>query len=151
MLCFFISLWTGEYISFCAYGLLLEINSVFLHTRQLLLFSGVSKFSRMFLITAALNFLTFLMFRFSTLGWLGYWIYTHQDEVPAFLATIGYIGLFLLNGLNIGLLRRLYMSDAKFLFKRTEQMKKSGKDRQSHDIFWPADKNSAGGICSGGN
>jgi len=73
-------------------ALLVEVNSVFLHARQLLIVSGQPRSCPEYRLTALLNVATFLVFRIAVLGWMTRWLVLHSHVVPAFAYTLGCIG-----------------------------------------------------------
>ena len=79
-----------------AYGglsLMVEVNSIFLHTRQLFIISGEPKSSLRYRTNALLNISTFLTFRILLLGWMTRWLTVNRDRIPLIIFTIGSVGL----------------------------------------------------------
>ena len=73
---FAITLFTGKFLGVVVFGLLMECNSVFLHTRSLLNLYGVSKKQPSFRIVALLNMVTLIVFRMAVSLYLTYWLVT---------------------------------------------------------------------------
>lgn len=96
-------------------ALLVEVNSIFLHTRQLLIIQGAPRQHSFYRLNSLLNigkrnfdermnngiqliepnYLilgTFLIFRIVTLGWMTRWLVVHRDQVPFFAYTCGSVG-----------------------------------------------------------
>ncbi|VDM43435.1 unnamed protein product [Toxocara canis] len=64
---------TGYFLGVVVCGLLMELNSIFLHSRSLLNLYGVAKTSTAFRIIALLNIITFMLFRMVVSAYLLYW------------------------------------------------------------------------------
>ncbi len=58
-ICFGISVYLGRYIGYCVISLYIELNSIFLHLRQLLLFWNVSKQETIYRINNRINICRF--------------------------------------------------------------------------------------------
>uniref|UniRef100_A0A3P8P1D7 TLC domain-containing protein n=1 Tax=Astatotilapia calliptera TaxID=8154 RepID=A0A3P8P1D7_ASTCA len=101
--CFGLAVTSRLYLGFAAVSLLVEINSVFLHLRQLLILSGrrnkpgteltAPQPSLAYSITSWLNVGTFLVFRACTLGWMSRWLARHSEHIPRYVLMMGAAGL----------------------------------------------------------
>ncbi|KAG7237390.1 hypothetical protein INR49_032435 [Caranx melampygus] len=110
-------------------SLLVEINSIFLHVRQLLLLSGrrnrprtecaAPRPSVAYRATSWLNMGTFLVFRVCTLGWMSRWLAGHSEHVPRYVLVMGTTGLSLISVMNVVLFYRLLRAD--FLLTDTQK------------------------------
>ncbi|KAL7065543.1 hypothetical protein AAHC03_04454 [Spirometra sp. Aus1] len=109
--CFGSAIVLERYVGYAIVSLLVEINSVFLHIRRLLLSLTVSRESLIFAINSSLNFTSFLTFRLGTLIWMAWWLYANRDQIPSWLTAIGTVGLSTIIPLNFGLLYHLFNSD----------------------------------------
>ncbi|XP_053187044.1 TLC domain-containing protein 2-like [Scomber japonicus] len=120
--CFSLAVTSRRYLGFAVVSLLVEINSVFLHIRQLLLLSGkrnrpgteitAPRPSVTYRMTSWLNLGTFLVFRVFTLGWMSRWLADHSDRItPRYFLLMGTAGLGLLSIMNTVLLYRLIRAD----------------------------------------
>ncbi|KAF8367828.1 hypothetical protein PRIPAC_85657 [Pristionchus pacificus] len=67
---------TGMFLGIVIFGLLMELNSVFLHSRSLLNLYGYDKKSTPFKMIALLNMVTLLFFRLGVSIYLMYWLLT---------------------------------------------------------------------------
>lgn len=65
---FFMAIVSGSYLAFGVSALLMEVNSVFLHGRRLLLFSGFCKDSLSYRVNSLFLIVTFFAFRFIALA-----------------------------------------------------------------------------------
>lgn len=92
-------------------GFLMEVNSIFLHTRSLLNYSGYSKTKLSFKMLAFINILTFILFRFIPNLYLIYFITVITNNVPwweTFACCLVSIGLLTTNTV---LFYRLLLAD----------------------------------------
>ncbi|KAJ3589843.1 hypothetical protein NHX12_010684 [Muraenolepis orangiensis] len=105
--CFSLAVSSRLYVGFAVLSLLVEINTVFLHTRQLLLLA--SRRAVAYRVTSLLNLATFLVFRVFTLGWMTHWLDGHKDQLPPFVLALGTVaGITVMNAV---LLYRLLRAD----------------------------------------
>ncbi|XP_006006165.1 TLC domain-containing protein 2 [Latimeria chalumnae] len=108
--CFGISVVLCHYVGFAVVALLVEINSIFLHLRQILLMSNCSK-TTAFRINSIINLGTYVIFRISTLAWMTRWLVINRDNIPLVTYTIGSVGMAIMTVMNIVLFYRLLHSD----------------------------------------
>ncbi|KAE9419896.1 hypothetical protein Angca_003276, partial [Angiostrongylus cantonensis] len=73
---------TRKYLGVVMFGLLMEINSVFLHTRSLMNLYGVKRKSTSFRLVALLNIITLAVFRLSVSFYLVYWAVVQIPIIP---------------------------------------------------------------------
>jgi len=111
ILCFGLAELTRLYVGFAVVALLVEVNSVFLHTRQLLIIQGFSRAHSGYRLNSLVNVGTFLIFRILTLGWMTRWLVVHRDKVPFFAYTMGSIALAVIVLMNIVLFFRILHVD----------------------------------------
>ncbi|XP_071362038.1 TLC domain-containing protein 2-like [Trachinotus anak] len=119
--CFGWAVTTRLYLGFAVVSLLVEINSVFLHIRQLLLLSGqrnrpgtettAPRPSASYMTTSWLNMGTFLVFRVCTLGWMARWLAGHSAHIPRYTLMMGTTGLGVISTMNTVLFYRLLRAD----------------------------------------
>ncbi|XP_034406390.1 TLC domain-containing protein 2-like [Cyclopterus lumpus] len=120
--CFSLSVTSRLYVGYAVVSLLVEINSVFLHIRQLLLLSGRRNMpgtdvkapprpSVTYSVTSALSLGTLLVFRVCTLAWMTRWLAAHTERVPRYALTMGTVGLSLISIMNVVLFYRLLRAD----------------------------------------
>ncbi|GAA6219841.1 TLC domain-containing protein 2-like [Lates japonicus] len=119
--CFGLAVTTRLYLGFAVMSLLVEVNSIFLHVRQLLLLSGRRNRpgsevaapcpSVAYMMTSWLNLGTFLVFRVCTLGWMARWLAGHSEQIPRYILMMGTAGLSLISTMNTVLLYRLLRAD----------------------------------------
>ncbi|XP_043910292.1 TLC domain-containing protein 2 [Protopterus annectens] len=120
IICFGISVIVYSYIGFSIVALLVEINSIFLHLRQILLMANLVK-TTIFRINSIINLGTYVIFRINTLAWMTRWLVLNRDNVPLITYTIGSVGMAIMTVMNIILFLRLLRSD---FLKSTRETKK---------------------------
>ena len=91
--CYTIGVSNDKYVAYAALSLMVEINSTFLHTRQLFIITGEAKSSLRYKCNALMNVGTFLLFRILLLGWMTRWLTVNRDQIPLAFFTVGSIGL----------------------------------------------------------
>lgn len=111
ILCFGLSVLSRLYIGYACVALLVEINSIFLHTRQLMIIQEAPRMHSAYRLNSLLNIGTFLIFRILTLGWMTRWLVVHRDQVPFFAYTTGSIGLAVIVLMSIVLFFRILHAD----------------------------------------
>ncbi|KAJ4929702.1 hypothetical protein JOQ06_018724 [Pogonophryne albipinna] len=117
--CFGLALTSRLYVGYSVVSLLIEINSAFLHIRQLLLLSGrrnrtdttTPRPSVTYSVTSWLTLATMFVFRVCTVGWMTRWLVAHSEHMPRFVLTMGATGLSLISIMNVVLLYRLIRAD----------------------------------------
>ncbi|XP_062409002.1 TLC domain-containing protein 2 [Sardina pilchardus] len=108
--CFGISVLSCRYVGFAVVALLVEINSVFLHLRQVLRMANLFK-TTAYRVNSMLNLATYMVFRIATLAWMTRWLVLNRDNVPLVSYTVGSVGLAIMTAMNIVLFYRLTHSD----------------------------------------
>ncbi|CAF1938217.1 unnamed protein product [Rotaria magnacalcarata] len=108
--CFSISVYRGQFIGYCVLSLFIEINSIFLHFRQLLIFWNISRKEKIFRINSFLNFITFIIFRFGIITYMWIWLVNNRFNIPFVFYIIGQSGLLAMTIINMYLFYRLIKS-----------------------------------------
>ncbi|KAF4528449.1 hypothetical protein B566_EDAN015851 [Ephemera danica] len=111
LLCFGLAMTTRYYLGYGLVALLVEVNSVFLHIRQLMLIQGVNKRQMIYRINSFFNVATFIVFRIVTLGWMTRWLAVHRDELSFTAFTLGSISMAVIMVMNIVLFLRVVYAD----------------------------------------
>ncbi|XP_069768841.1 TLC domain-containing protein 2 [Narcine bancroftii] len=124
IICFGISVCLYKYIGFAVVALLVEINSILLHLRQILLMANMRK-TTVFRINSIVNLGTYVIFRISTLAWMTRWLVLNRDNIPLVIYSIGTVGMAVMTVMNIVLFYRLLKSD--FLKSSREAKKEKEK------------------------
>jgi len=109
--CFGIAAHTKVYVPYAVISLIIEINSMCLHARAMLILTGWSKQSPVFRLVAVFNLVTYVFFRICVLGWMTRWLTLHRDDLPLVIFTIASIGLATIVAINILNFYRVLMSD----------------------------------------
>ena len=93
ILCYSVAVLTKQFVAFVALSLFVEINSVFLHGRQLLIITSEPRTSGRYRVNALLNILTFLIFRIFLLAYLTHWISRERHRTSFGFLVVAFIGL----------------------------------------------------------
>ncbi|XP_029956192.1 TLC domain-containing protein 2-like [Salarias fasciatus] len=119
--CFGFALRSGVCVGFAVASLLVEIHSVFLHIRQLLLLSGrtnrtgegaaARRPSLVYSVASWLNLGALVVFRLGTLCWMTRWLTRQTQRLPLFVLMLGTAGLSLISTMSLGLFYRLLRAD----------------------------------------
>ncbi|XP_070572563.1 TLC domain-containing protein 2-like [Ptychodera flava] len=127
VVCFGIALTTKQYIYYAVVSLLGEVNSIFLHGRQLLQMIGTPRNGMLYTVNSLLNIMTFIVFRFGVLLWMAWWIAANCTLVPLFLVGVASLGLTIMMCVNVVLFSRLIRSD--FMRRLDNNNKKTVLDK----------------------
>ncbi|XP_026187854.1 TLC domain-containing protein 2 [Mastacembelus armatus] len=119
--CFGLSVLSCRYIGFSVVALLVEINSVFLHFRQILRMANIVT-GTLYRVNSMINLGTYVVFRINTLAWMTRWLVLNREKVPLLAYTLGSVGMAIMTVMNIVLFYRLLRSD--FLKNSTRETKK---------------------------
>ncbi|XP_056139239.1 TLC domain-containing protein 2 [Lampris incognitus] len=119
--CFGLSVVTCRYVGFAVVALLVEINSIFLHLRQMLRMANLAA-GTLYRVNSMVNLGTYVVFRINTLAWMTRWLVLNRDKVPLLAYTVGSVGMAIMTAMNIVLFCRLLRSD--FLKSSTREAKK---------------------------
>lgn len=111
MTCFGLSVCTSYYQGYSLVALLVEVNSIFLHLRQLMLLFGISKGATIYKANSILNLGTFVVFRVFTMGGMFQWLLSHRSELTVTVFGLGVFALVAIMGMNFQLLYRVLKSD----------------------------------------
>ncbi|CAG0882844.1 unnamed protein product [Cyprideis torosa] len=111
VLCFGLAVVSRKYVGYAIIALVCEVNSIFLHIRQLLLLQGFHKKSFIYRINSAANFGTYGLFRLCTLVWMVRWLSDNAHTIPWGPLILGSLGLTTILVMNVILLLRLLRSD----------------------------------------
>lgn len=109
--CFVLSMSTYNYTGYTLMALLVEVNSVFLHFRQLMIIQNVSRVCALYRLNSSLNLGTFVVFRILTMGWMTRWLVQHPDDLTVTAYRLAGITLAVIMVMNIVLLLRILRSD----------------------------------------
>ncbi|XP_078278225.1 TLC domain-containing protein 2 isoform X2 [Rhinoraja longicauda] len=122
--CFGMSVCLCRYVGFAVVALLVEVNSIFLHLRQMLLMGNMHR-ATAFTLNSIVNLGTYVVFRISTLAWMTRWLVLNRDNVPLVTYSIGSAGMAIMTLMNIVLFYRLLRSD----FLKSSREGKRGKEK----------------------
>ena len=91
--------------------MVLELNSIFLHIRQLMVIQEVDRSSRAFRAIAVLNMATFIAFRIVVVAWMVLWILANMHLLPMYYVSLAFFGFGTLTTMNISMLVKLVQRD----------------------------------------
>uniref|UniRef100_A0A146KZI6 TLC domain-containing protein 2 n=1 Tax=Lygus hesperus TaxID=30085 RepID=A0A146KZI6_LYGHE len=111
ILCFSTAVTGRTYQGYSLMALLVEVNSIFLHVRQLMILTDFSKNSTAYRVNNSLNMGTFVIFRVLTLAWMSRWLIHHRNELNILVVYLGAVSLTAIMVMSILLLHRLLKSD----------------------------------------
>ncbi|XP_054022976.1 LOW QUALITY PROTEIN: TLC domain-containing protein 2 [Dryobates pubescens] len=110
IVCFGIAVLLHQYVGFALVALLVEINSIFLHLRQILLMANLVH-TTCYRLNSVINLGTYVVFRIATLAWMARWLLLNRQNVPPAAYAVGTLGMAIMMPMNIILLYRLLRSD----------------------------------------
>ncbi|NXR06308.1 TLCD2 protein, partial [Semnornis frantzii] len=110
IVCFGIAVLLHQYVGFALVALLVEINSIFLHLRQILLMANLVH-TTCYRLNSIINLGTYMVFRIATLAWMAHWLFLNRQNVPPATYAVGTVGMAIMTPMNIILLYRLLRSD----------------------------------------
>ncbi|XP_063002646.1 TLC domain-containing protein 2 [Elgaria multicarinata webbii] len=108
--CFGFAFLVHRFVGFAMVALLVEINSIFLHLRTILLMAGLAR-TASYRLTSLLNLGTYVVFRITTLAWMTRWLALNREHIPPASYALGTVGMAVMTPMNIILFYRLLCSD----------------------------------------
>lgn len=139
--CFTIVVKTGSHVPIAIVCLLVEINSVFLHARQLLRISKMQD-TYIYTVNKIANIITFMIFRFITLVWMLQRIVLYRSEVARPYLILMTCSFPLMIAINAGLFLQVLAKDVPTIafFKKfqlgskneRQNSKESGSNAVAH-------------------
>ncbi|XP_043200103.1 TLC domain-containing protein 2-like [Amphibalanus amphitrite] len=136
ILCFGLAAVSGQYLGYALVALVIEVNSVFVHVRQMLIVQGMAKHAKPYRLNSLLNVATFLVFRITTMGWMTRWLVVNRDVVPLPAYTLGSVALATLMVMNIVLFFRILYAD----FRKAKRDGSGAATRPSASGGGPSDR-----------
>ena len=124
IVCFGIAVLLHQYVGFALVALLVEINSIFLHLRQILLMASLVH-TTCYRLNSIINLGTYVVFRIATLAWMTRWLFLNRENVPPATYAVGTVGMAIMMPMNIILFYRLLRSD--FLKSRRDVQQEKEK------------------------
>jgi len=133
---FLVTLITRLYLGIVVVGLLMEINSIFLHTRSIMNLNGVRKSSYSFRLIALLNITTFIVFRMVVNIYLLYWQFSPSTlaRVPWYLVIINSVVILSMGITNSVLLYRVLAADGVLGKKRARRHNSNAAHEPSANV-----------------
>lgn len=109
--CFVLSISTRYYLAFTIISLVVEVNSIFLHWRQLLIITRSDKTALHYRCVCLVNLVTFVVFRIFTLAWMTRWMVLNKSLVSPLPYAVGCVSIAVLMLMSIILFFRLLKAD----------------------------------------
>lgn len=103
----------NKLLPFAIFALLVEVNSIFLHTRRLMRMSKFDPNGVAFKINRVLLVITFISFRFVSCVWVTIRLVINRHAINRFTFAFGFGGLCIAIVQNFFLLQQLWSSDVK--------------------------------------
>lgn len=101
---------SGHFVGFAVVSLLLELNSICLHLRKLLLLCHKAS-SLAFRVSSWATLTTLALFRLLPLGWMSLWLFQQRYRVSLALVILGGTGLVTVGSMSISLGIRILIRD----------------------------------------
>lgn len=101
---------SGHFVGFSMVSLLLELNSICLHLRKLLLLSHKAS-SLAFRVSSWATLTTLVLFRLLPLGWMSLWLFQQHYQVSLALVILCGTGLVTVGSISISLGVRILIKD----------------------------------------
>ncbi|CAB3407175.1 unnamed protein product [Caenorhabditis bovis] len=131
---FAVTMFTGKFLGVVVFGLLMELNSIFLHSRSLLNLYGVDKKSPSFRMIALLNMITLFFFRLCVSAYLLYFAATTVTIIPWWQVLINSVVILSLASTNSVLTYRLLAADGLLGTSRARKSPAPTGDTNIEDI-----------------
>ena len=93
ILCYSVAGISGQFAPSLALSLIVEVNSVFLHARQLFIITSEPKNSLRYKANALLNVVSFLFFRLILLAYMTRWLAFQRSTISFGFLAVGFVGL----------------------------------------------------------
>lgn len=129
---FLVCLLGNRLIPFAIFALLVEVNSVFLHTRCLMRMCEFDPKGVAYRINRILLMITFVLFRFVSCGWVTICLVINRHAMEWLPFAVGFGGMCIASLQNVGLLRQVWASDARTGNKQS-QLEKTGGDKDQNE------------------
>lgn len=108
--CLSIAVVSGHFVGFAMVSLLLELNSICLHLRKLLLLSHKAS-SLAFRVSSWASLTTLALFRLLPLGWMTLWLFQQHYQLSLGLVILCGTGLVTVGSVSISLGIRILVKD----------------------------------------
>lgn len=111
--CFYIVWCYRILVCYALFGLLMEINSIFLHGRKVMAFMNIMPESLPYRLNAIANVVTFIVFRIILTVTLFLWAIVNRTRLPVFISTILLLSFTILTTMNFVLFFRVLSSERR--------------------------------------
>lgn len=110
MSCLGLAVVSGRFVGFAMVSLLLELNSICLHLRKLLLLSRKAS-SLAFRVSSWASLTTLALFRLLPLGWMTLWVFGQYNQLSLGLVILSGTGLVTVGSISISVGVRILIRD----------------------------------------
>ncbi|CAA21712.2 TLC domain-containing protein fld-1 [Caenorhabditis elegans] len=131
---FAVTMFFNRFLGVVVFGLLMELNSIFLHSRSLLNLYGVDKKSPSFRIIALLNMVTLFAFRLCVSAYLVYFVVVSIPDLEWYVSIINGLVIASLASTNTVLTYRLLAADGLLGSRRTRRTPAATAETQVGDV-----------------
>jgi hypothetical protein len=131
---FMTTIMTGKFLAVVIFGLLMEINSVFLHTRSLMNLYRHKKDSVGFKMIALLNIASFMVFRMAVSGYLLKWQFTEAWKLEWYYTVVTFLVIVSLAATNTVLCYRVMAADGLLGKKRARPASQNIEQKSDGEI-----------------
>ena len=118
---FLTTILTQKFLAVVVFGLLMELNSIFLHSRSLMNLYRQSKTSVGFKMIALLNIVSFMIFRMAVSAYLLKWQFSEAWKMEWYYIIVTFLVIVSLATVNTILLYRVMSADGLLGKKRARQ------------------------------
>jgi hypothetical protein len=125
---------TGKFLAVVVFGLLMEINSVFLHTRSLMNLYRHKKDSIGFKMIALLNITSFMVFRMAVSVYLLKWLFFEAFKLEWYITLVTFLVIVSLATTNTVLCYRVMAADGLLGKKRARPSSENIEQKSDGEI-----------------
>ncbi|CAH8455293.1 hypothetical protein MS3_00009352 [Schistosoma haematobium] len=113
--CFYVVSWYRILVCYALFGLLMELNSIFLHARKLMILLNIDPESVTYRLNAIANIITFIIFRIClTLSLFG-WGIINRHKLPVVVSWILLSSFTVFTTMNLVLFYRVIIAERRIL------------------------------------
>nr|CAH8832931.1 unnamed protein product [Trichobilharzia regenti] len=113
--CFFVVSSYRILVCYALFGLLMELNSIFLHARQVLIFLNIAPRSLAYRVNAVANIITFIIFRICLTLSLFAWAILNRHKLPVVVSWILISSFTIFTIMNLVLFWRVITAEQRIL------------------------------------
>lgn len=138
IVCLSIAFLLHRFVGFAMVALLVEVNSVFLHLRTILLMAGLAH-TTCYRLNSLINLGTCIVFRIGNLAWMTRWLMLNWENIPSAAYVASAVGIASMTLMNIILFYRLLCCDFFHSSQCGEEEEEEG-ERETHLVLQSMEK-----------